>query len=203
MSDMLVEKAEVGKITLRSEDPRITPKNIAEGDIDIAIRDVIRESQEKRLSLTASAIVESANATTITRLKNLVPEKARHVLRISVHQVALTAVGLSILISSGCGNVENPSITPTNTPEPTSVSAPIAELTQTPTLIPTAVLRPTEAPKPSEPEYEYVEFNNIKVSIDKDGLPFKYILPDGREVFLDKEKVFKAREGAILLKSQK
>ena len=51
--------------------------------------------------------------------------------------------------------------------------------------------------EPTPQEYEYLESNNIKVAIDKEGLPVHYILQDGTKVNVDKEEVKKIREKAI------
>lgn len=104
--------------------------------------------------LAAEDCLKAADATTLSRLKNLIPDKARHVLRLSAKKVALTAGLLYLLISSGCGNVENSNVHAPNISEPGPVSTPIPEtvqahtltpaptleLTQTPTIIPTATL---------------------------------------------------------------
>lgn len=201
----MIERAEAGKTRLIPEFPPIPkPKKITEGDIRIAVENVIKEAREQRLTLTANAVLASADWTTLSRLRSLVPEKARTSLELSIKtakkgakEVTLAFATFSFLIASGCGNVENPNADSLSPKEPTPVYASIPELTQTPTLILTTVPRPTEAPKLPEPEYEYLKFDNIKVAIDKDGLPVKYILPDGREVLLDKEKVLKAKESAI------
>lgn len=124
MSDTpMIERTEVGKTRrLIPEFPPIPPpKKITEGDIYTAVEDVIREAREQRLSPTATTYVESADVTTLSRLENLVPEKARQVLGLSVKKAALTTASLYLLISSACGNVENPSIIPINAPELTPV----------------------------------------------------------------------------------
>lgn len=146
----MIERAEVGKTRLIPEFPPIAPpKKITEGDIHIAVKDVIRKTQEERLSLTASAVVESASVTTLSRLKSLVPEKARQVLGLSVKKGTLTAGSLYLLISSACGNVENPSIISTDTPEPMPSSSPLpsfgTSFPETPTLTP--IPEPTQIPR--------------------------------------------------------
>ena len=186
MSDM--SKAESGVVTgvvngiklNYGEKPTTEPKKITEQDITSAVKYVVREAREQRveerLSPTANTIVESANATTLHRLKNLVPEKARHVLGLSVKKAALTACGLYLLISSGCGNIESPI---------TSTSSPSA----------------LESQKP--PNYEYLSFGNIsvdeyiKVAVDKQGVPIKYVLADGTEVIFDRDEIRKIRKKAV------
>lgn len=155
----------------------------------------------------ATAINRAGDATTVDRLKNLVREKARRVLGLSVTKAALTASGLYLVVSSGCGNVENPTITPTSIPEPTPVSTPVTMPTPeavlapipppAPTLRPTATLSPTETPKPPEPEYQDFAGDDIKITIDEEGFPVKYVLPDGKEVFFDRDEVRKIRTRAM------
>ena len=66
----------------------------------------IKPKVEQKPAVTADALVKSSDATFLGRLKDLVPEKARHSLRLSAQKTALTASALGIFISSGCGNVE-------------------------------------------------------------------------------------------------
>lgn len=108
--------------------------------------------------LSGTNIEKAAHATTISRLKNLVPERARHALRMSMQKAALTASGLYLMISSGCGNVESP-IVPSSVNEPTPIPAP---LVQTPThdLAPLPGLFPAQELKSSSvnaPETTYLE----------------------------------------------
>lgn len=82
-----------------------------------------REVQKRMdASPTARNINRAADATALGRLKNLVPERARDVLRFSAQKAALTASGLYLILSSGCGNTENP-IVPSPVNEPTHSSA--------------------------------------------------------------------------------
>lgn len=94
---------------------------------------------------SATNIDKAAHATTINRLKNLVPEKARHALRTSVQKAAVAASGLYLLISSGCGNIESPIVpSPVNEPNPT-----FAPLVPTPTddgVTVTIIRAPTREP---------------------------------------------------------
>lgn len=96
---------------------------------------------------SATNIVKAVDATILTRLKNLVPEKARHVLRFSAQKAALTASSLYLMVSSGCGNIENPVIPfSNNEPSPTS-----SLLVPTPTeneVTVTIIRAPTSNPEP-------------------------------------------------------
>lgn len=97
--------------------------------------------------LTIGDCLEAADATTINRLKNLVPEKARHAARLFIGKAALTVGSLYLLISSSCGNVENSPIS-TSVPEPTPAYAPVSETVQVHTLTPQAsTLEQTQAPQ--------------------------------------------------------
>ena len=126
-------------------------------------------------------INRAADATVMTLLKHLVPEKARHALRLSVQKSALTAAGLYLLVSSGCGNVESETVNPPSIKELTPASD--------------TLLSTPESQKPQD--YDYISFENIIVTIDKEGLPVEYVLPDGKKVSFDKELVKKLRKKAI------
>lgn len=113
--------------------------------------------------------LKAADSTTISRLKNLVPERMRLALRQSASKVALTGAALSYLISSGCGNKEGAEV-PYIEPTPSSPPAAVRELpggipseveferlttpTREPTLAPspTPTLEPasTNTPSPTE-----------------------------------------------------
>ena len=79
----------------------------------------------------------------------------------------MTISGLYLLISSGCGNIDNPSFPAPNIENST----------------------PAVAPLPN--------FENIKVAVDEEGLPVEYVLPHGKKVSFDREEVKKIREKAI------
>lgn len=145
----------------------------------------------------------------------------------SVGRTALTAPILSLIIFSGCGNTETqPQITPEPTsisapnlpptpteihiststipisePTPISTSTSIPKPDATSTPIPPKSTEdtkpPTESPKTTE--YHYMDVSdNIKVAIDKEGLPVKYIfLSTNEEVYFDKGEIKKLREKAI------
>lgn len=153
-------------------------------------------------------IDKAADKTKLNRLKNLVPDKARHVIRLSIQKTAVTASGLFLLVSSGCGNVENTTIpTPIDdgvtvtvtranpTPEPDTEGVTV-KITRAPTITP----EPTPTQKPPEPENEYKTFDSIKVAIDKDGLPVSYLPPDGKEIKFDKVEMQNLKDRAILNK---
>lgn len=86
---------------------------------------------EQEPTVNPSAFVKSADATWLRRFKNLISEKARKISELSIKTVkkgaketVLTGAALSYLISSGCGNIENPNAHAPNIIEPTAVSAP-------------------------------------------------------------------------------
>lgn len=111
---------------------------------------MIEQLEAKKIQrIDASAFVESADATWLSRLENLFPEKARKALGLSLEKIkepakkgvqkaALTGAALSYLISSGCGNIVEESIPPsTSTPAvyelSTGMPSANIEFTRTPT----------------------------------------------------------------------
>lgn len=107
------------------------------------------------------------------------------------------------MISSGCGNVEkqNTPPSPTTTPDvenlPTGMPSATIQFAEKPmTSVPKPSEQQTATPTP-EPEYEYLSVNNIKVAIDKEGLPAFYRLPDGKKVGFDRGKMIRLREKAL------
>lgn len=157
---------------------------------------------------SARSIDKASDATKLNRLKNLALDKSRHAIRLSMQKTAVTASGLFLLVSSGCGNVENTTV-PMSTDDGVTVTVTRAHLTPEPDTEgvtvkiirpPTPAPEPTPAPKPPESEYEYKIFDNIKVAIDKDGLPVSYFPPDGKEIKFDKVEMQKLRDGAVLNK---
>lgn len=54
-------------------------------------------------------------------LRKTPPEEVRRVLRLLTQKAAITASALYLLVYSGCGNIDNPSIIPINAPELTPV----------------------------------------------------------------------------------
>lgn len=193
------EHEQTGRTKGSLEFPPIpTPKRITEDDIDFAVKDIIRKAEDKRdqfssqaetsLLPNSKALIQSSSAVITERLKKTPLQKARHALRLSAQKTAMTASGLFLIFSSGCGNIESP-ITPTTiTPEPTPTFTPPPSFPISSALSPTS-----ESPK----LLEYLAFHNMKVSIDKEGIPIEYILPDGKKVSFDREEVKKLREKAI------
>lgn len=88
---------------------------------DMSSVEVSKHQPKVEQSLAAGDCLKAADATTLSRLKNLVPEKARHALRLSAQKAVLAASGLYLLLSSGCGNIDN-AIAPPLTREPTPAS---------------------------------------------------------------------------------
>ena len=150
----------------------------------------IQQDVERKPTVGADALVKSADATFLGRLKKF-PEKAGYSLRLSTQKVALTASGLSLLISSGCGNIERQNLPPPTTPTPA-----VSEL---PEGMPSSTIPDLRgAPSLAESQYKYLSVNDIKVvAIDKEGIPVFYKLPDGKKVSFDREEVDKLREEAI------
>lgn len=161
----------------------------------------------------------AANIAVSNRFKRLGSE-ARHKVNGWVKKGTLTASALFLIVASGCGNtreaesqvtpeptptsISSATTTPIEIPIPTSaipVSEPISksEATSTPTPLKSTedIKLPIETPKAIE--YHYMDVSDdIKVAIDKEGLPAKYIiLSTGEEVYFDKEEVKKLREKAI------
>lgn len=100
MSDL---KTEGGSMPIRIERVDTTPKKITQQDINNTVKDVIEKAEETRLSPTSEALLQSAGTVTINRLKNLVPEKARQVLRPLTEKAALIAASLMFLTTSSLG----------------------------------------------------------------------------------------------------
>jgi len=174
----MIERAEADKTKLRLEFPPIPkPRKITEGDIGIAVKDVIRKAQEQRDGVSASALVQSADAVVTDRLKETLPEKARHALRLSAQKAVLAASGLYLLLSSGCGNIEMPFSGSSHKAEPIPPSVPL---------------------KQQENAARQLMAGNVRVEVDREGLPVEYILSDGKRVSFDREEVKKLREKAIL-----
>lgn len=74
-------------------------------------------------SLVTGNCLKAADAIVIDSLKKTPREKAREVLRFSAQKAALTASGLYLLLSSGCGNIEMPFSGSGPEAEPTRASA--------------------------------------------------------------------------------
>jgi len=124
------------------EQPTFSPKKIAEQDINVAVKDVVKKAQaEKEISPAGSTLVESANSTYLSRLKNLVPEWARHASRLTIQKAALTASAISILAACNSGSAEKQ-----NVPPP---PAPTAAASEMPEGMPSATIEFTRTPSPS------------------------------------------------------
>ncbi len=119
----------MSEVPMVEQQPTFLPRKITEQDISTAVKDVVRRAQEEKLSKppaqtekeispAVNTLVESANSIYLSRLKSLVPEWARLASRLTIQKAALTASALSIMISSGCGNVEKQSVPPPPTPTP-------------------------------------------------------------------------------------
>lgn len=110
----------------------------------------------------------------------------------------LMASALSLIVTSGCNNAEE---TP---PELTFEPTPFATLEPTPTpfptITPTAIS--TKSPEIQErvPE-KFLELSDgTKIVLDSTGLPLKYTLSNGHEVFFSKTEMEKLREQATTSK---
>lgn len=146
------------------------------------------EKPEKVFAPAAGNEISSADATIINRLKDLVPEKARHALRLSAQKAALTASGLYLLLSSGCGNIPNPfshsqeaSPTPVvNTKKDIPKSTSTLEVAATPTPIPHV----TEIPHTSRVEMQQPKIISMGGSVEPDlasrsaGETIKLVFPE-------------------------
>lgn len=134
-------------------------------------------------SLSASADI------VISDRFNRLAKKRKPLIAKFATKAALTTSAFALIISSGCGNTQQTE--PQVTPETTPLSTPVLPIE------PTMIVRPTETPKPLE--YDYMDVSDdVKVAVDKEGLPVKYIvLSTNEEVYFDKEEMRKLREKAI------
>lgn len=162
--------------------------------------------------------LEAADKTFLDRFVSA-PEKVKKI----ITRGALVAPLVSLIISSGCGNIENPNLptglkpistsTPfvpptetstatlipfTSTETPTPIPAQTSKPPEVPITIitPKSVVTPTETPRPQE-QYDYAHVLGVEVAFNRERLPVKYTLPDGKEVVLDKEEVKRARDKAV------
>lgn len=132
---------------------------------------------ETKKNLSADASSASADIVVSERFRGLIRKKARQVselVRANVNKALFTAAGVGIILSSGCGNTENSSIS--NTPIPIHASA-------------------------ETHGYNWKDMSEgVKVAFDKEGLPVEFKLIDGTNGVFDREEVKRIKKKAIVSK---
>ena len=188
------------------EFPKIhAPKKITEEYMGIVVKDVIQNAEKKRnqianitetsLDPDPNSVIQAWDEVVTGHLRRTLRKKAEHALKILAQKIAPTASALAMMISNGCGNVDMPTYSPTATPAPISLSGTPRPPTEVSGLA-LSVQSPThEAPRAQD--YKCLTFKNVKVFIDKEGLPVEYVLPDGKKIQFDKVEIERIREKAI------
>lgn len=156
----------------------------------------IHPKVEQKPVITGGDFVKSGDTTFLSRLKRS-PEIAKHASRLSIQKAALTASAFSIIISSGCGNVEKQNTPPP--PEPTPAVSQVEKMpsesiqfTRTPPSTETS-----STPSLTESQFEHMSINGIDVALDKEGLPVFYKTADGKKVGFDRDEMRRIKTKAI------
>lgn len=131
------------------------------------MNDSMKEFSPRQEAPSINAVNASVDLTVSNRFKKLIPEKGRRVTKLAWQRTTLTASALTILLSSGCGNINTANLGPGPVPIPTSIPVP--------------------------EEHSFQE----DIVLNGEGLPVGYLLENGTMNPFNMENVKKIRQAAI------